>query len=149
MAICWKEASNALGVVVKGNTTGQKIDRFKTGGSVGKVPAQGALAVVDDGEIVPNKQDSVNMLKAVELLRESKIEDNSMGAIAKNYESIRSMFNNVASSVAIPILSVPGFEVSESMNVTNNYSVNMYIDKMVADEKGAEKVLGRIVNGVK
>ncbi|MCS3485401.1 hypothetical protein M2369_002915 [Bacillus sp. JUb11] len=72
-----------------------------------------------------------------------------MGAIAKSYESIRSMFNNVASSVAIPILSVPGFEVSESMNVTNNYSVNMYIDKMVADEKGAEKVLGRIVNGVK
>lgn len=86
------------------------------------------------------------MLKAVELLRETKIEDRSMGAIAKSYESIRSMFNNVASSVAIPILSVPGFEVSESMNVTNNYSVNMYIDKMVADEKGAEKVLGRIVN---
>ncbi|MCS3485402.1 hypothetical protein M2369_002916 [Bacillus sp. JUb11] len=75
MAICWKEASNALGVVVKGNTTGQKIARFKTGGLVGKVPVQGALAVVDDGEIVPNKQDSVNMLKAVELLRESKIED--------------------------------------------------------------------------
>ncbi|MFW0808610.1 hypothetical protein [Bacillus pumilus] len=58
-----KEASNALGVVVKGNTTGQKIPRFKTGGSVGKVPAQGALAVVDDGEIVLNKQGSVNMLK--------------------------------------------------------------------------------------
>lgn len=138
-----------LGVVVKGNTTGQKIARFKTGGAVGKVPAQGALAVVDDGEIVPNKQDSVNMLKAVELLRETKIEDRSIGAIAKSYKSIRSMFNNVTSSVAIPILSVPGFEVSESMNVTNNYSVNMYIDKMVADEKGAEKVLGRIVNGVK
>ncbi|KIL12106.1 hypothetical protein MHI11_11015 [Bacillus sp. FSL K6-3312] len=57
-----KEALNALGVVVKGNTT----PRFKTGGSVGKVPAQGALAVVDDGEIVLNKQGSVNMLKAVE-----------------------------------------------------------------------------------
>ncbi|MGN7945545.1 hypothetical protein ACTJJD_11280 [Bacillus sp. 22446] len=149
MAICWKEASNALGFVVKGNTTGQKIARFKTGGSVGKVPTQGALAVVDDGEIVPNKQDSVNMLKAVELLRETKIEDRSMGAIAKSYESIRSMFNNVASSVAVDKLSVPGFEVSKTKDVTNNYSVNMHIDKMVADEKGAEKVLGRIVNGVK
>ncbi|KJF45880.1 hypothetical protein [Bacillus altitudinis] len=89
------------------------------------------------------------MLKAVELLRETKIEDNSMGAIAKSYESIRSMFNNVASSVEIPKLSVPGFEVSESKNVTNNFSVNMHIDKMVGDEKKAEKVLGRIINGVK
>lgn len=35
-----KEASNALGVVVKGNTTGQKIPRFKTGGSVGKVSSR-------------------------------------------------------------------------------------------------------------
>ncbi len=144
-----KEASNALGVVVKGNTTGQKIARFKTGGSVGKVPAQGALAVVDDGEIVLNKQDSVNMLKAVELLRETKIGDRSMGAIAKSYESIRSMFNNVASSVAIPKLSVPAFEVLECKNVTNNYSVNMHIDKMVADEKGANNALQTIRKGLK
>ncbi|WP_342502640.1 phage tail tape measure protein [Bacillus sp. FSL K6-3200] len=144
-----KEASNALGVVVKGNTTGQKIARFKTGGSVGKVPAQGALAVVDDGEIVLNKQDSVNMLKAVELLRETKIEERSMGAIAKSYESIRSMFNNVASSVAIPKLPVPEFEVSESKSVTNNYSVNMHIDKMVADEKGANNALQAIRQGLK
>ncbi|WP_441004812.1 hypothetical protein [Bacillus sp. PsM16] len=143
-----KEASNALGVVVKGNTTGQKIARFKTDGSVGKVPAQGALAVVDDGEIVLNKQDSVNML-AVELLRETKIEDRSMGVIAKSYESIRSMFNNVVSSVSIPKLSVPKFEVSESKKVTHNYSVNMHINKMVADEKGANNALQAICQGLK
>ncbi|MEF3086454.1 hypothetical protein [Bacillus altitudinis] len=79
------------------------------------------------------------MLKAVELLRETKIEDRSIGAIAKSYESIHSMFNNVASSVAIPKLSVPGFEVSESKSVTNNYSVSMHIDKMVVMKKGQMK----------
>lgn len=70
-----------------------------------------------DGENVLNKQDSFNMLKAVKLLRETKVEDRSMGAIAKSYESIQSMFNNVASSVAsvaTPKLSVPGLEVLES-----------------------------------
>ncbi|ANT56225.1 hypothetical protein PAE4_50033 [Bacillus altitudinis] len=59
------------------------------------------------------------------------------------------MFNNVTSSVAIPKLSVPEFEVSESKNVTNNYSVNTSIDKMVADEKGANKALEFIRKGLK
>ncbi|MGM0968823.1 MAG: hypothetical protein ACQEWR_09645 [Bacillota bacterium] len=59
------------------------------------------------------------------------------------------MFNNVASSVAIAKLSVPGFEVSESKNVTSNYSVNMHIDKMVADEKRANNALESIRKGLK
>ncbi|MCY7585727.1 hypothetical protein MH138_08200 [Bacillus safensis] len=89
------------------------------------------------------------MLKAVKLPRETKVEDRIMGVIAKSYESIQSMFNNVASSVANPKLSVLGLEVLESKNVSNNYSVNMHIDKMVGDEKGANNTLQTIRKGLK
>ncbi|MCM3034509.1 hypothetical protein M3579_00790 [Bacillus pumilus] len=46
-------------------------------------------------------------------------------------------------------LVTPGFEVSETKNVTNNYSVNMHIDKMVNDEKGPDNALESIRKGLK
>ncbi|EDW23600.1 hypothetical protein C2W58_00352 [Bacillus pumilus] len=39
--------------------------------------------------------------------------------------------------------------MSESKNVTSNYSVNMHIDKMVADEKRANNALETIRKGLK
>ncbi|PYH25565.1 hypothetical protein US8_03845 [Bacillus altitudinis] len=39
--------------------------------------------------------------------------------------------------------------MSETKNGTNNYSVNMHIDKMVADEKGANNALQAIRQGLK
>ncbi|MFE4488358.1 hypothetical protein [Bacillus altitudinis] len=52
-----------------GNTIGQKIARFKTGGSVGKVPAQGTLAVVDDGEIVKTQLTCLKLWSCLEKQR--------------------------------------------------------------------------------
>ena len=65
-----KEASNALGVVVKGNTTGKKVAAFDTGGYTGTGLGSGKLAVLHDKELVLNKTDTENMLKAVETVRD-------------------------------------------------------------------------------
>lgn len=65
-----KEASNALGVVVKGNTTGKKVAAFDTGGYTGTGLGSGKLAILHDKELVLNKTDTENMLKAVETVRD-------------------------------------------------------------------------------
>ena len=53
------------------------VARFDTGGSVGNLPSSGGLAIVDDKEIVLNKQDSQNILGLRDVLRENKISSRS------------------------------------------------------------------------
>ncbi|MCY7500081.1 phage tail tape measure protein [Bacillus pumilus] len=168
-----KEASNALGVVVKGNTTGQKIARFKTGGSVGKVPAQGALAVVDDGEIVLNKQDSVNMLKAVETVRDISQNDVpftpkwgtgqklSSALTSVPTEAVKLAGANIVKSAASAISIIPSAitkltkapQSTVMSSVSNDqgdvYNLTLQIDKMVGDENGANSAMENIRRGLK
>ncbi|CAL8901870.1 lytic transglycosylase; SPbeta phage protein [Bacillus pumilus] len=166
-----KEASNALGVVVKGNTTGQKIARFKTGGSVGKVPAQGALAVVDDGEIVLNKQDSVNMLKAVETVRDISQNDApftpkwgsgqklSSALSSVPTETVKLAGANIVKSAASAISIIPSAITkltkapqpsvnSTDNNVGNIGELHFHIENMYGDQNTVDKFSDTVIKKI-
>ncbi|MEC0385711.1 phage tail tape measure protein, partial [Bacillus velezensis] len=157
-----KEASNALNTVVKGNTTGQKVARFKTGGHVGKLPAAGALAVVDSGELILNESDTKNMLKAVDTVRELSEKDLNGAPSAKpdlsKYKDFLSDVSFAGGKFGIPSLSanvktnVPDSLVSnktETSTVNNDFNFTVTIKETGNPQKAVDLMYKQFTNGLK
>ncbi|MEH7760054.1 phage tail tape measure protein [Bacillus pumilus] len=168
-----KEASNALGVVVKGNTTGKKVAAFDTGGYTGTGLGSGKLAVLHDKELVLNKTDTENMLKAVETVRDISQNDVSFtpkwGAGQKlssaltsvPTEAVKLAGANIVKSAASAISIIPSAitrltkapQPTVMSSVSNDqgdvYNLTLQIDKMVGDENGANNVMENIRRGLK
>ncbi len=168
-----KEASNALGVVVKGNTTGKKVAAFDTGGYTGTGLGSGKLAVLHDKELVLNKTDTENMLKAVETVRDISQNDVpftpkwgsgqklSSALTSVPTEAVKLAGANIVKSAASAISIIPSAITkltkapqSTVMSTVSNdqgdvYNLTLQIDKMVGDENGANSVMENIRRGLK
>lgn len=157
-----KEASNALNTVTKGNTTGQKVARFKTGGHVGKLPAAGALAVVDSGELILNESDTKNMLKAVDTVRGLSEKDLNGTPSAKpdlsKYKDFLSDVSFAGGKFGIPSLSanvktnVPDSLVSnktETSTVNNDFNFTVTIKETGNPQKAVDLMYKQFTNGLK
>lgn len=168
-----KEASNALGVVVKGNTTGKKVAAFDTGGYTGTGLGSGKLAVLHDKELVLNKTDTENMLKAVETVRDISQNDVpftpkwgtgqklSSALTSVPTEAVKLAGANIVKSAASAISIIPSAitrltkapQPTVVSSVANDqgdvYNLTLQIDKMVGDENGANNVMENIRRGLK
>lgn len=168
-----KEASKALGVVVKGNTTGKKVAAFDTGGYTGTGLGSGKLAVLHDKELVLNKTDTENMLKAVETVRDISQNDVpftpkwgtgqklSSALSSVPTEAVKLAGANIVKSAASAISIIPSAitkltkapQSTVMSSVSNDqgdvYNLTLQIDKMVGDENGANSVMENIRRGLK
>lgn len=167
-----KEASNALGFVVKGNTTGKKVAAFDTGGYTGTGLGSGKLAVLHDKELVLNKTDTENMLKAVETVREISQNDVPFTPKWGSGQKLSSVIStvptevkmagaNIVKSAASAISIIPSAitkltkapQPTVMSSVSNDqgdvYNLTLQIDKMVGDENGANNALENIRRGLK
>lgn len=106
----------------------QKLKRFNTGGYTGNnVPSSGAVAILDNKELVLDEKDTSNILDAVKLLDKVK---SILPSINRN---------KVAET----------FGASGVFNNTTNYELNVNIDKLNGDKSGATLVVKEIMKGLK
>ncbi|MGX9721744.1 phage tail tape measure protein [Bacillus pumilus] len=166
-----KEASNALGVVVKGNTTGKKVAAFDTGGYTGTGLGSGKLAVLHDKELVLNKTDTENMLKAVETVRDISQNDVpftpkwgtgqklSSALTSVPTEAVKLAGANIVKSAASAISIIPSAITkltkapqpslsSTDNNVGNIGELHFHIENMYGDQNTVDKFSDTVIKKI-
>lgn len=165
-----KEASNALGVVVKGNTTGKKVAAFDTGGYTGTGLGSGKLAVLHDKELVLNKTDTENMLKAVETVRDISQNDVPFTPKWGSGQKLSSVISavptevkmagaNIVKSAASAISIIPSAITkltqapqpsvnSTDNNVGNIGELHFHIENMYGDQNTVDKFSDTVIKKI-
>ncbi|MCY8823297.1 peptidoglycan DD-metalloendopeptidase family protein, partial [Bacillus atrophaeus] len=151
-----KEASNALNTVTKGNTTGKKVASFASGGYTGTGLGAGKLAFLHDEELILNKTDTKNMLRAVETVRELSDKDLKAETQVKpdlsKYKDMLSSVSFATGKMGLLNLNanvktnVPKSLVhnTKNSNKTINTPITFNIEKLTGGETGARTMLETI-----
>jgi hypothetical protein len=99
---------------------------FDTGGYTGdNVPKEGALAILHKKELVLNQTDTSKILETVKIAKD--------------------IFNNIK----LPKIDIPTLKLPTPALAGNTYNINIHVDRITGDEKGANIVFSKIVKGIK
>lgn len=118
----------ALGHRVEFDNNTGNISIFDTGGYTGNF-SNGKLAILHEKELVLNKDDTYNFLKAVNITRSLKDFLNSIKFPIKNY-------------------SIPPNVSTSQQSVYNSYYIDINIDKLNGDKNGAEILVSEFIKGL-
>ncbi|KNX33179.1 hypothetical protein AFK74_14070 [Bacillus amyloliquefaciens] len=158
----FKEASNALSTVVKGNTTGKKVSSFDTGGYTGTGLGAGKLAFLHNKELILNKTDTENMLQAVKEVRKLSNSDLEAEKQVKpdlsKYKDILSSVSFVAWKLGLPnlnanvktnVLNSIGNNNTENSTVNNDFKFQDTVNESGNPHKAVDLMYKQSVNGLK
>ena len=102
------------------------LKKFDTGGYTGtNVPKEGALAILHKKELVLNQTDTSKILETVKIARD------------------------IFKTIKLPKIELPPLKLPTPTLAGNTYNINIHVDKITGDEKGANIVFSKIVKGIK